>query len=278
MYRQFRRIARVPAAGLGGVLVAGFLMVGLLAPWVVPLDPFVQDLSTALHPPSPSHWFGTDELGRDLLSRVILAARVDLTVVALGIGSAILLATPLGLIAGYFRGLADRLVTAASDLMLTFPSLVLAIVLVSLLGSGISSVVIAVALTTAPPLYRLIRSLVLQIASLDYVEAARALGATHFRIITRHIFPNLLGRTVVYTTLLGSHAILSVTALGFLGLGVQPPTPEWGNMLVSARTYLGTAPWLTVFPGLMIILFILGLNLFGDALRDLLDPKLLWRP
>lgn len=278
MYRQFRRIAQVPSAALGGVVVASFLALGLLAPWLAPLDPFAQDLGTALHPPSSAHWFGTDELGRDLASRVIVAARVDLSVVVLGIAAATVLATPAGLIAGYFRGPADRIATAVSDLLLTFPSLVLAVVLVSLLGSGISSVVVAVALTTAPPLYRLVRGLVLQIALLDYIDAARAVGATHFRIISRHILPNLLGRTVVYTTLLGSHAILTVTALGFLGLGVQPPTPEWGNMLVTGRTYLGTAPWLTAFPGFMIILFILGLNLFGDALRDLLDPKLLWRP
>jgi peptide/nickel transport system permease protein len=207
-----------------------------------------------------------------------VAARVDLALVVLGIGVAVALALPLGLVAGYFRGPLDRAITALSDAVLTFPTLVLAVVLVSLFGAGLRGVVAAVGLTTAPALLRLIRALVLQTAALDFVDAARALGAGHAAILARHVVPNILGRGIVYTTLLGSHALLTVTALGFLGLGIQPPAPEWGNMLANARTYLATAPWLTLFPALAIVAFILGLNLLGEALRDLLDPKLLWRP
>lgn len=267
-----------PAVSGGGLLTAGFLLLGILAPWVVWRDPLEQDLSEFLQPPSVARWFGTDELGRDLLSRVVVAARADLTLVVLGIALAVALALPLGLIAGYFRGVADRVVTALSDAILTFPALVLAVVLVSLFGTGLRGVILAVGLTTAPALLRLIRSLVLQTAAQDYVDAARALGAGHGRIVGCHLVPNILGRGIVYTTLLGSQALLTITALGFLGLGIQPPAPEWGNMLANARTYLGTAPWLTLFPALLIVLCVLGLNLVGEALRDLLDPKLLWRP
>lgn len=264
------------AAGVG--LVAGFLFLGALAPWLHGRDPLEQDLTAFLEPPAATAWFGTDELGRDLLSRVVAAARADLLLVILGIGLAVALALPLGLLAGYFRGPLDRAVTALSDAVLTFPSLVLAVVLVSLFGAGLPGVVAAVGLTTAPALLRLVRSLVLQTAGQEFVDAARALGAGHAAILARHVVPAILGRGIVYTTLLGSHALLTVTALGFLGLGIQPPAPEWGNMLANARTYLGTAPWLIVFPAVAIVLVILGLNLLGEALRDWLDPKLLWRP
>jgi peptide/nickel transport system permease protein len=272
------RLLTTPSVLAGAVLVAGFLLLGTLAPWLHVRDPLEQDLSAFLEPPASTRWFGTDELGRDLLSRVVAAARADLLLVTLGIGLAVVLALPLGLVAGYFRGSLDRAVTALSDAVLTFPSLVLAVVLVSLFGAGLPGVVAAVGLTTAPALLRLVRSLVLQTAAQEFVDAARALGAGHAAILARHVVPAILGRGIVYTTLLGSHALLTVTALGFLGLGIQPPAPEWGNMLANARTYLGTAPWLTVFPALAIVLFILGVNLLGEALRDWLDPKLLWRP
>jgi ABC-type dipeptide/oligopeptide/nickel transport system permease subunit len=167
---------------------------------------------------------------------------------------------------------------AASDAALTFPSLVLAVVLVSLFGAGLQSVILAVGLTTAPALARLVRGLVLTTAQAEYVDAALALGAGSLRVIRRHILPNIAGRGIVYTTLMGSYAMLTVTALGFLGLGVQPPTAEWGNMLATTRTYLATAPWLLAAPGAAIVLFIFGINSLGDALRDLFDPKLLWRP
>jgi peptide/nickel transport system permease protein len=262
----------------GVALIAGYLMLGLLAPQITPHDPNEQDLVTSLQPPSAAHWFGTDDLGRDLASRVIIAARIDLAIVGLGILLAMAIATPVGLAAGFLGGRADRILMGISDTALTFPSLVLAVVLVSLFGAGLQSVVVAVGLTAAPALVRLIRSLVLTTAGTEYVDAARALGAGSLRLIGRHILPNIAGRVIVYTTLMGSYAMLTVTALGFLGLGVQPPAAEWGNMLATTRTYLATAPWLLAAPGTAIILFVFGLNLLGDALRDLFDPKLLWRP
>lgn len=263
-------------AGIG--LIAAYLLLGVFGPYLAPQDPHAQDLLAALQPPSSSHWLGTDDLGRDLASRVIVAARVDLAIVGAGMLLAGAIAAPVGLAAGFLRGTADRILMGASDAALTFPSLVLAVVLVSLFGAGLKSVVVAVGLTAAPALARLIRSLVLTTASMEYVEAARAIGAGPLRLIGRHIVPNIAGRAIVYTTLMGSYAMLTVTALGFLGLGVQPPAAEWGNMLATTRTYLATAPWLLAAPGTAIVLFIFGLNLLGDALRDVFDPKLLWRP
>jgi ABC-type dipeptide/oligopeptide/nickel transport system permease subunit len=276
--RRARRLVRVPGVALGLLLVAGYVAMGLGAPWLAPRDPNAQDLLAALQPPSAAHWFGTDDLGRDLASRVIVAARADLTIVLLGLALSLGIALPVGLAAGVVGGRTDRVLLAVFDAALTVPSLVLAVVLVSLLGVGLQSVIVAVGVTTAPALARLVRSLVLTVAGSEYVEAARALGATTARLIVRHVLPNIAGRVAVYATLTGSHAMLTVTALGFLGLGVQPPAPEWGNMLATTRTYLATAPWLLAAPGTAIVLFILGLNLLGDGLRDLLDPKLLWRP
>lgn len=276
--RRAGRLLRVPAIAAGLGLVAGFVLLGFFAPWIAPHDPTAQDLMAVLQPPSAAHWFGTDDLGRDLASRVIIAARADLTIVILGIGLSLAIAVPVGLIAGFIGGHTDRVLIGISDAALTFPSLVLAIVLVSLFGAGLQSVIVAVGLTTAPALARLIRSLVLTTVGADYVEAARAIGASPVRLIRRYILPNIGGRVIVYTTLMGSHAMLTVTALGFLGLGVQPPAAEWGNMLATTRTYLATASWLLLAPGGAIVLFIFGLNLLGDALRDLFDPRLLWRP
>jgi ABC-type dipeptide/oligopeptide/nickel transport system permease subunit len=275
--RRARRLARVPSVALGALLVTAYVVVGAGAPWVAPRDPHAQDLLAALQPPSAAHWFGTDDLGRDLASRVIVAARADLVIVLLGLALSLALAVPVGLVAGVVGGRIDRLLLAIFDAALTVPSLVLAVVLVSLLGVGLHSVIVAVGITTAPALARLVRSLVLTVVHSDYVEAARAQGATTARVVTRHVLPNIAGRVAVYATLTGSHAMLTVTALGFLGLGVQPPAPEWGNMLATTRTYLATAPWLLAAPGAAIVLFILGLNLLGDGLRDLWDPKLLWR-
>jgi ABC-type dipeptide/oligopeptide/nickel transport system permease subunit len=278
MAKRLRRLLRVPAIVAGAVLIAAYVLLGICAPWIAPQDPNAQDLLAVLQPPSAGHWFGTDDLGRDLASRVIVAARLDLAIVGLGILLAMVIAAPVGTAAGFLGGRIDRVLMSISDTALTFPSLVLAVVLVSLFGAGLQSVVAAVGLTAAPALARLVRSLVLTTAGLEYVDAARAIGAGPMRLIRRHILPNIAGRVIVYTTLMGSYAMLTITALGFLGLGVQPPAAEWGNMLAATRTYLATAPWLLAAPGAAIVLFIFGLNLLGDALRDLFDPKLLWRP
>ncbi len=250
-----------------------YLGVALGAAWLVPHDPLAQDLSAVLAPPGGSHPFGTDPLGRDLLSRVIAGTRVDLTITALGSGLAAAIAVPAGIAAGYARGALDRAVSAAADSALTFPTLLLAVVLVNLAGNSLGTVVGAVAVTATPALLRVVRAAVLQAATAEYVDAARATGAGPMRIMYRHLLPNVVGQAAVYTTLLASQAVLTITALGFLGLGVQPPTPEWGAMLARSRTYLSTAPFVMFFPGLAIGGLVLGLNLFGDALQRAVDPR-----
>ncbi|HYM91241.1 MAG TPA: ABC transporter permease [bacterium] len=271
--RFLRGLLGAPLAALGVGVVLAYIGVAGGAPWLAPYDPLVQDLSAALAPPSPAHPFGTDPLGRDLLSRVIAASRVDLTIAATGTGVASALAVPLGLASAYAGGAIDRAIAAALDSALTFPTLLLAVVLVNLVGNGLGTVIGAVAVTATPALFRVVRGAVLQIAVAGFVDSARAAGAGSLRIIWRHLLPNIVGQAAVYATLLASQAVLTVTALGFLGLGVQPPTPEWGAMLARSRTYLSAAPFVMLFPGLAIGGLVLGLNLLGDALQDALDPR-----
>jgi len=271
--RLFRGLCGTPLAAGGTGIVTLYLVVALTAPWLTPQSPLAQDLLAALAPPSPTHPFGTDSLGRDLLSRIIAGARVDIAITCAGTGIAAALAVPLGLTAGYFGGGIDRVISAATDSALTFPTLVLAIVLVSLVGSGLGTVIAAVAVTAAPALTRMVRATVLPLISTEFVDAARAAGAGPVWIAFRHLLPNAVGQATIYTTLLASQAILTVTALGFLGLGVQPPTPEWGSMLARSRTYLAAAPFVMVFPGAAIGGLVLGLNLLGDALQDVFDPR-----
>ena len=271
--RILRSLFGTPLAGLGTAVVLVYLAAATGAPWLAPHDPLAQDLASALVPPGPGHPFGTDPLGRDLLSRVIAGARVDLAVAAGATGLAAALAVPLGLAAGYAGGILDRWVSAAAESALTFPTLLLAVVLVNLVGNSLATVIGAVAVTAAPALLRVVRSAVLQTAALEFVAAARAGGCGSVRIVFRHLLPNVIGQVAVSATLLASQALLTVTALGFLGLGVQPPTPEWGAMLARSRTYLGTAPFVMLFPGAAIGGLVLGLNVLGDALQDAFDPR-----
>jgi peptide/nickel transport system permease protein len=266
--------ARDLTAWAGALIVAGFVFIALAQRWLEPASPVAQNLSAALLPPGPGHPLGTDPLGRDILSRLIAATGVDLWITGAGIVAALLVAIPTGLLAGHRGGRWDAFITAVSDGVLTFPTIVLAIAIVSLLGMGTTSLIVAVALTTAPQLVRIIRGLAIGLREAPFVEGARAAGSGETRILALHVLPNIIGSTLVAASLLASQAVLIAAALGFLGLGVRPPAPEWGTMLADSRPYLLTDPSLMVMPGACIALFVLGLNMLGDGLRDALDPKL----
>jgi peptide/nickel transport system permease protein len=271
VWLQFRR-NRAGLVGLGLLIL--FLLAGLLSPLLAPHDPYEIDLEASLKPPSAGHWLGRDEIGRDLLSRIIYGARLSLVIgliaVAIGVG----IGVPVGAISGYLGGLPDLLVQRFIDILLAFPGILLAIVLVAVLGIGLTQVMVAVGVVSIPVYARLVRGQVLALRNQEFVDAARALGATSSRIIWRHVLPNTLAVIIVQSTLQIASAILSAAALGFLGLGAQPPAAEWGAMLSNARQYIRLAPHSVTFPGLAIMITVLGFNLLGDAIRDALDPRM----
>ncbi|MCC7262564.1 MAG: ABC transporter permease [Candidatus Latescibacteria bacterium] len=269
----WKTIRRHPLALTGGGLLALLAAAALLAPLLAPADPLAQDLYHRLQPPGSGHLLGTDEFGRDILSRVLYGARISLRLGILAITAALGAGTLLGLVAGYRGGWADSLIMRLMDLMLAFPSILLAIAIVAIIGPGIDNVMIAVSIVLIPQYARLVRGAVLSIRELNYVEAARALGATDTHILARAILPNCLVPLIVQSTLSLATAILDAAGLSFLGLGAQPPLPEWGAMLSGGRDLLLRAPWVMAFPGLAIFAAALGLNLFGDGLRDALDPR-----
>jgi len=256
----------------GGVLV---VLIGMaaLAPLLAPHDPLAQDLYQRLEPPSSANLFGTDDFGRDILSRVIYGARISLRIGLISITIALSTGTMLGLVAGYRGGWSDTIIMRLMDIMLAFPSILLAIAIVAVIGPGIDNVMVAVSIVMVPQYARLVRASVLSIREMAYIEAARALGAKDFRILGFSVLPNCMAPLIVQSTLSLGTAILDAAGLSFLGLGAQPPTPEWGAMLSGGRELLLKAPWVMTFPGLAIFIVVLGLNLFGDGLRDALDPK-----
>ncbi len=270
IWRQFRK-QRLALLG-GGILVV-LMLTALLAPVLAPRDPLAQDLYIRLQPPSTSHWLGTDDFGRDIFSRVVYGSRISLRIGLIAISLALTGGTLLGLIAGYRGGLADMLIMRLMDLMLAFPSILLAIAIVAVTGPGIENAILAVSIVLVPQFARLVRSSVLTVREATYVEAARALGATEMRLLFCSILPNCTAPLIVQATLGLGTAILDAAGLSFLGLGAQPPVPEWGAMLSGGRELLLRAPWVMTFPGLAIFTVVLGLNLFGDGLRDALDPK-----
>ncbi|KHL13381.1 peptide/nickel transport system permease protein [Mumia flava] len=253
---------------IGLVVVGLFTLTALLAPWLAPYDPIAQDVTNALQPPSSVHWLGTDELGRDQLSRIIYAARVDLPVAALGTILPCLLGTTLGVICGYVGGWFDAVVMRVSDLLQAFPMYILMIVLVFSLGPGVRSLLISFTMVGWVVYARLIRAEVLRIRSSEYVTAAVTAGFGTGRIIVRHVLPNTLKQTVVYLTSDLVFAVTALAAFSFLGFGVQQPTPEWGSMIAAAQPYITTAAWLTVVPGLVITALAFGFALVGDGLQD----------
>jgi len=258
----------------GGAIVCLTLLAALFGPAISGVDPAFQDLPLRLEGPSAAHWFGLDELGRDILARLLAGARISLLVGAVVVGISATLGTLLGSIAGYYGGIVDDVVSRVSDILMAFPGLLLAIAVVAVLGPSLTNVVFALTLIGWVGYARVIRGQVLRVRELEYVQAARALGAAAPRILARHIVPAALPALIVQATLGMGGAILAEASLSFLGLGVQPPAPSWGTMLNYGRSHLLDAPHLTIFPGLAIAVLVLGFNFLGDGLRDSLDPTL----
>ena len=269
------RIARHhPLAVAGVVLVAVFLFLALFAPWLAPQDPFAVDLPSRLAAPSGAHWFGTDELGRDILSRVIWGSRISMLVGASVVFTSLLLGLMVGSVAGYYGGAIDRFVNVVlMNAFLSFPGILLAIAFVAFRGPGIFNLVLALSLGGWVSYARLVRGQVLAAREREFVEAARALGASDLRIITRHILPNIIQPVIVQAAIGMAGAILAEATMSFLGLGVPPPTATWGSMLNDGRAHLFDAPHLVLFPALAVMLAVLSFNFIGDALRDFLDPR-----
>jgi peptide/nickel transport system permease protein len=271
--RALRRLLRRKTAVFGLAVVAGVIVLALGAAWIAPFDPLQTSFSLVRKPPGAAHWFGTDEVGRDLLSRVIWGTRASLSAGVIAVSIALGVGVPLGMLAGYVGGLLDALISRITDAMLACPFLILAIALAAFLGPSLGNAMIAIGITATPIFVRLSRGQVLVVRSEDYVEAARAVGNPPHRILVRHILPNILPPVIVQATLAVATAIIAEASLSFLGLGQQPPAPSWGSMLNTAQRFLTQAPWLAVFPGVAIFVTVLAFNLLGDGLRDALDPK-----
>jgi len=271
--RARRRLFKRKAAVAGLIVLCLFIALALLAPVIVPYDPIATSWSLVRKPPTVLHWFGTDELGRDMLSRVVYGARASLLAGLISVAIALGIGVPLGLLAGYRGGFVDALISRITDAMLACPFLILAIALAAFLGPSLGNAMIAIGISATPIFIRLTRGQVLSVKAEDYIEAARALGNPPWRIAFSHILPNILPALLVQATLSIAAAIIAEAALSFLGLGQQPPSPSWGSMLNAAQRFLTQAPWMAIWPGLAIFLVVLSLNLLGDGLRDALDPR-----
>ncbi|MGH7325494.1 MAG: ABC transporter permease [Candidatus Rokuibacteriota bacterium] len=269
-----RRLRRRRSALAGLAIVLAFALAGALAPVLAPADPFKSEFARALEAPSRDALLGRDELGRDILARILHGARISLSIGLVAVGIGLALGVPLGAISGYLGGRVDLLVQRVIDTMLAFPGILLALVTISVLGVGLYTAMAAIGVVSIPVYARLVRGSVLALKERDFVAAARALGQRDAAILWRHIFPNCVAPVLVQSSLQIGGAVLAAAALGFLGLGAQPPTPEWGTMLSKGRDFLRVAPHITAFPGLAIVLVVLGFNLLGDGLRDALDPRL----
>jgi peptide/nickel transport system permease protein len=272
-WRIFRRLLRKRSAQIGGAVFLLLLFLAAFGSLLTPYDPFDIQIGQRLAPPSAQHVFGTDEQGRDLFSRIIYGARYALLIMIITTGIGTLGGLGLGLPSAYFGGQADMLVMRLMDVMLGFPYILLILAIVAILGPSLENAMIAIGVANIPTFARLARSAILVVKEQDFVMAERALGAGHLRIMFRTILPNILSPVIVYISLTMPTAVLAAASLSFLGLGAQPPLPEWGTMMVNARDFLVTAPWVVLAPGLTIFAVILGINLLGNALRDVLDPR-----
>ncbi|MCT8139335.1 ABC transporter permease subunit [Anaerobacillus sp. CMMVII] len=269
----YKKLAKNKAAMAGAFIVLIFITLAILAPYIAPHDPLDIQMAKKLQTPSAEHWLGTDDKGRDILSRILIGARISLTV---GIVSTIIgafVGVILGIVAGYYGRWIDSLIMRICDVLLAFPGILLALAIVSVLGASTMNVILAVAFFAIPSFARIVRGSTLSVKKLEYIDAIRAMGSSDLRIIFKHILPNIVSPIIVQATLYIASAIITASALSFLGMGTQPPTPEWGMMLSQGRSYIAQAPHLTLFPGLVILLVVIGFNLFGDGLRDALDPK-----
>ncbi|AMW99901.1 ABC transporter permease [Rummeliibacillus stabekisii] len=270
-WRSFRKNK---IAVVGAIIVVFFILLAFIGPLIVSQGINEQQLSQRLQAPSADHWFGTDDFGRDIFSRVVHGARLSLMVGFLSVIGSVIVGSLLGIIAGYYGRFVDTVISRLFDIILAFPSILLAIAIVSILGPSLKNALIAIGIINIPNFGRLIRSKVLSVKQEEYITAAKAIGMSDKRLLFSHVLPNSMTPVIVQGTLAIASAIIEAAALGFLGLGAQAPQPEWGKMLADARIYLINAPWTMIFPGLAIMLTVLGFNLMGDGLRDALDPKM----
>jgi peptide/nickel transport system permease protein len=271
--RALMRLVRRKGAMFGLAVIVLFVALAVFAPLVAPYDPTAQSWTSVRKAPSALHWFGTDDVGRDVLTRIIFGARASLVAGCISVAIALAIGVPLGLAAGYIGGFLDALISRITDAMLAIPFLILAIALAAFLGPSLRNAMIAIGITTTPIFVRLTRGQVMAVKVEDYVEAARAVGNPPWRVAFVHILPNILPALMVQASLSIAAAIIAEAALSFLGLGQQPPAPSWGSMLNAAQRFLANAPWMAVWPGLAIFLTVMSFNLLGDGLRDALDPR-----
>ena len=269
----FGRILHEPSALIGAAIVLFFVVVAIFAPLIAPYDPNAPDWMAIREAPSAAHWFGTDDLGRDVLSRVIFGTRASLAAGIVSVAVAVLIGVPFGMLAGYFGGFADMAISRLADALLACPFLVLAIALAAFLGPSLENAMIAIGISAMPIFVRVARAQTLVVCTEDYIAAARSQGIGHLAILTGQILPNVLAPIVVQATLTMAIAVLAEASLAFLGLGQLPPAPSWGSMLDVARQFLGEAPWMALWPGLAIIAVVVGFNLLGDGLNDALNPR-----
>jgi peptide/nickel transport system permease protein len=267
-----RQLSGSPLALAALAVVAGWIAVAVLAPSLAPYRPLAQSIAGRLQPPGPAHWLGTDPLGRDILSRILYGARLSIPVGVIAVALAVVLGTMIGGTAGFLGGGADEAIMRGTDLMLAFPTVILALVITAALGAGIRNAIIAIMVAWWPSYARLVRGLVLALRDREYVQAARAVGGSRLRIFLRHVLPGTISPVVILSTLDVGHAILTFASLSFLGLGPPPQIPEWGSMIAAGRNYLDQW-WISTFPGVAILTLVLAMNVLGDGLRDLLDPR-----
>jgi peptide/nickel transport system permease protein len=277
--RGLRLVARAPILAnslniVAFVLIALFAACALLAPVLAPYDPLVQDLGSRLRPPSSEHWLGTDSLGRDIASRILYGARISMIIGVVVVTAAGVVGTAIGLVAGYAGGLVDEALMRLTEVFLAFPALILAMAIAGALGPSLTNAIIAIAAVTWAVYARLVRGQILSLRRREFVEAARAMGASRTRIVVRHLLPNALAPLMIQASFDLGSSIIAAAGLSFIGFGAQPPTPEWGVMISEGRNYISTQPWLSLFPGLAILLAVGSFNLLGDGLRDAFDPRL----